>query len=125
MQSVIVSLEYDTAFCVHILVQNPMQPVMTLFTDEICSPGKMKTVRTYLENHQMGDLAMWFKQEYSLTHSKITISIGPEIRRWLKNVKNKEKNNYEIQNSKNNKRDVYQRDNRTYKGNAYKSSRKF
>ena len=125
MQNTIISIEYDTAFRIHILVQNPMQPLVTLLTDDVCSPSKMRVIRESLEQHRLGDLAQWFKNEYNLIHSKITISLGPEIRKWLKNLENKEKNNYEIQNSKNNKRDVHQRDNRTYKGNAYKSSRKY
>lgn len=107
----IISLEAILgAFSIHIIYFGIGAKIKTILVPIINSPDKMKDIRQYLEQEDYKSLALWFKREYSLTHAKITISLGPEIYNWLvqyqkmkrtkydhiQNFNRKEENNNEI-----------------------------
>ncbi len=90
----IISLEFlFNGLDVHILVLKPFGEVRTYLVPIINSPRKLKKIRQMIESNRIGELAEWFENEYSLCHSKITISFGPEIRKWLIEKRKEKKKN--------------------------------
>jgi hypothetical protein len=84
MSTIIVSLDLlFNAITAHIISQEPFGFTKTIFVCSINSPNKLKDIRIMLERNDLRKLALWFKNEYSLQHQKITVSLGPEIRKWL------------------------------------------
>lgn len=93
MRTIIISIEaLINSLSVHILAQEPFGKTITVLTCYINSPKKMKEIRYFIGHNKKNDLALWFKKEYNLNHSKITISYGPEVRKWLKNLKGEDYN---------------------------------
>lgn len=68
---------------VHVIKIEVIGNPKTVLVPIITSPKKLKEIRLLLEQRKLAELAMWFKNEYSLPHSKITLAFGPEIRNWL------------------------------------------
>ena len=96
MQQYIISMESVLgSLNIHIIQIGVLEKPKTLLVPIIHSPKKIKEIRYLLENLQLGELAMWFKQEYNLPHSKISLAFGPEIRHWLNDNKNNFYNNKE------------------------------
>lgn len=83
------------ALNIHIIQIGILEKPKTLLVPIIHSPKKIYEIRHLLENLRLGDLAKWFKDEYQLPHSKITLAFGPEIRHWLNDNKTNFYNNKE------------------------------
>jgi hypothetical protein len=80
---------------VHILRVDMISIPETIVVPIITSPAKLKHIRMLLEKNKLAELAIWFKNEYSLPHSKITITFGPELKGWLNDNRNNFYNNKE------------------------------
>ncbi len=95
---------------VHILVQKPLRDVFTLYTTTLVNGKELDTLRRYIEHDNKREIALFFKDKYSLEHCSITVSYGPEIRKLFKSAptteklgkytinERKEKNYYESKN---------------------------
>lgn len=88
MRTIIISLDMlMTCMSFHILIAESFGDTITLLTGTINSPKKLQVIKEFIEKDKKYRLAQWFKQEFNLQHQKITISYGPEVRKWLKNLK--------------------------------------
>ena len=87
MKTYIISIEFILGtMSVHI-VEIDFGKIKTILVPIITNNTVLMKIRKMLEANRIDELARWFKDEYSLPHSKITISIGPELYRWLSHYK--------------------------------------
>lgn len=85
----------------HVLVQKPLRDVFTLYQTTIVNGKEMSILRRYIEQDNKKELALFFKEKFSLEHCSITISYGPEIRKLLKSAPTTEKlGKYTIKNER-------------------------
>lgn len=94
----------------HIIIQRPMGDTFTLYQTTIVNNKELETIRRYIEHNNKREIALFFKDKFSLEHCSITVSYGPEIRKLLKSAptteklgkytlnERKEKNYYESKN---------------------------
>ena len=124
MQQVYISMDIaPTGVNCHIMLLNSFDHPMTIAVSFINSPSKLRKIRRMLENNELNTLALWFKNEYNIIHNKITLSFGPEIRKWKKQINiSKEKNQNESKNYYNRNKFNDQFFNKTNKRNDFKNT---